>query len=737
MIPSSTQAGQVQDQANAMFADGLAFHRENRIEQAMHCYEKTLRLAPRHFGALHHVGIIAIQTGNYDGGAGFLRSALAINPDVAPAHLDLGNAYKEMGQHEQALASYGRALELGFDHPDLHYNRANALQAMERHQEALEAYDLALSAHPEDIEALNNRGTVLRALGRAQEALDSYERALALAPHNVDLLNNRGNALKDLARYGEAISCFDAALHVDPHSADAWFNRGVAEHARGEHDAALASYGRAIDIDPQLARAYHNRSTVLQHLKRYDDALADSQRALALKQDYQEAYKGCAAVLRSLKHYATGLASADMAVRLKPDDAHAHDLRGTILKDMKRLDEALEAHERALELAPNLNTAHQNRANVYLDMKRYEDAEAGYAQAIALDPARAEPYLNRGTVHAACGRYERALADYNAAIERNPELAGAYWNRSLLQLEHGHFKQGWIDHEWRWKTVHFENSIDQRDFKLPLWRGQPLAGKTIVLGSEQGLGDTLQCARFAPMLAARGATVVLEVQRALVGLLGTLEGVSEVLPRGAALPPADYWCPMMSIPLALEMEVDTIPAFPRYLESDPARRAQWADVLGPRRAPRVGLVWSGNPTHGNDASRSIAFAEFAAMLPEGPDYVSLMKDIRDADREAMVARPDVRCFSELLHDFTDTAALCDEVDLVVSVDTSVAHLAGALGRPVWILLPRVVDWRWMRERRDSPWYPSARLMRQQALNDWSTVREEVRSGLLALIGGAS
>ena len=509
----------------------------------------------------------------------------------------------------------------------------------------------------------------------------------------------------------------------------------MVEQARGEHEAALASYRRASGIDPQHARAFYQRSTVLHHLKRYDEALADCQQALALQQDYQEAYKSCATVLRALKHYATALGSADMAVRLKPDDDHAHDLRGTILKDMKRPLEALYAHERALALAPDMNSAHQNRANALLDLKRFAEAEAGYSDAIALDPARPEPYLNRGTVHAAAGNYEAALADYDAAIERNPDMAGAYWNRSLLHLEHGRFKQGWIDHEWRWKTVHFENSIDQRDVALPLWRGQCLDGKTIVLGSEQGLGDTLQCARFAPMLAARGATVILEVQRALVDLLGTVDGVRQVLPRGAALPPADYWCPLMSVPLALGIEADTIPAFPRYLDSDPAKRAAWAQRLGPRSAPRVGLVWSGNPTHGNDASRSIVFEEFAAMLPPGLEYVSLMKDIRPSDAAALAARPDVRCFAEHLHDFTDTAALCDELDLVVSVDTSVAHLAGALGRPTWILLPLVVDWRWMRERSDSPWYPSARLLRQSGVNDWSAVRREVRAGLAALLEG--
>jgi tetratricopeptide (TPR) repeat protein len=733
--PAGISIHDLNEQAHALFLGGVALHRENLLEQAMQAYEKVLRMVPGHVGALHHVGIIAIEAGSYEGGAGFLRSALAINAEIGAIHVDLGNAYKQLGQFDLALASYDRALALDGASADLHYSRGNALQALRRFEEALHEYEQALAMNPHDTQALNNRGVVLRELGRFEQALASYDRVLMLTPHCLDALNNRGNVLKELRRFDEALASFNAALFVDPASPDSWFNRGVTEHARGDHDDALASYGRAIDIDANFAQAYHNRSTVLHHLKRYDDALADCQQAIKLKPDYQEAYKSCAAVLRALKHFDTALGCADMAVRLLEDDAHAHDVRGTILKDVKRLEDALAAHERAIELEPRMVSAYQNLANVLRDQKRFAEAEATYTRAIELDNERPESYLNRGTVYAGYGDYARALADYDAALALDPRMAGAYWNRSLLHLEHGNFRQGWIDHEWRWKTPHFENSADSRNFMQPQWRGQALNGKTILLSSEQGFGDTIQCSRFATLLAARGATVIMEVQRGLVEMLSSIEGVSAVVARGDELPRFDYWCPMMSVPMALAMELEDIPAPAQYLRPDSCRMQAWAQRLGPQTQLRVGLVWSGNPTHGNDVSRSILFAQFMRMLPIGPEYVSLMKDVRDGDLAALGERGDVTLMNEHLHDFSDTAALCALMDVVVSVDTSVAHLAAALGRPTWILLPAIPDWRWLRDRRDSPWYPAVTLYRQRVLDDWSDVREEVHTNLQSLARG--
>jgi hypothetical protein len=268
-----------------------------------------------------------------------------------------------------------------------------------------------------------------------------------------------------------------------------------------------------------------------------------------------------------------------------------------------------------------------------------------------------------------------------------------------------------------------------------LWLGQQdLAGKTILLYAEQGLGDTLQFVRYVPLVAARGARVILEVQKPLLKLMQTLAGGAQVLAKGDPLPDFDFHCPLLSLPLAFKTTLATIPAPGAYLSSDPAREQEWRAMLGPARGPRVGLAWSGNPAHKNDHNRSIAFDKFAEMLTPACEFVSLQKEHREADARLLAASA-VRDLSAQLADFTDTAALCAAMDVVVAVDTSIAHLAGALGKQVWVLLPEASDWRWLVERSDSPWYAGARLYRQQLGEDWSAVLARVRADLEALADG--
>jgi Tfp pilus assembly protein PilF len=503
-----------------------------------------------------------------------------------------------------------------------------------------------------------------------------------------------------------------------------------------DEDAALAAYDQAIALDPGLAKAYNNRALILRRLKRYEEALRDCEMSIGLSPGYQEAHIGAGNVLRDLKRHEDALACYDEALRHGERDAGLIDLRGMTLRELRRYDEALEAHDEALQSDPNLANALQNRGNVLRDLGRFDEALACFEQALQMEPASAFAWVNQGAILAAMGRYEESLAKYDRAIALDPELAVAYWNRSLLHLEHGNFKDGWLDHEWRWQTPHFLNSPDIRPFDAPLWLGQEdLAGKSILLYSEQGFGDVLQCARYVPLLAARGATVILETHVPLAGLLARLDGVAQVIPRGQPVPATDWRCPMMSLPLAFGTELGTIPAPNHYLRADPARVAAWREVLGPASKPRVGLVWSGNPTHGNDSNRSLDFDRITALLSDRFEFFTLQRDVRPTDQVALDLDGRVRGFGHELKDFGDTAALCELMDVVVSVDTSVAHLGGALGRPTWVLLPAIADWRWLRERRDSPWYPSARLYRQPAPGAWDAALAEVKADLERFASG--
>jgi Tfp pilus assembly protein PilF len=468
----------------------------------------------------------------------------------------------------------------------------------------------------------------------------------------------------------------------------------------------------------------------LRRQKRYEEALRDCEMSIALSPDYQEAHIGAGNVLRDLKRHDAALACYDEALRHGERDAGLVDLRGMTLRELRRYDEALEAHEEALKSDPNLANALQNRGNVLRDLGRFDEALACFDQALRMEPASAQAWVNQGAILAAQGHYEAALARYDRALALDPTLAVARFNRSMLHLEHGNFRDGWRDHESRWQTPHFQNAPENRPFAAPLWLGQEdLAGKRILVVAEQGYGDALQFARYIPLLAARGATVILETHAPLAGLLARLDGVVEVIPRGHPVPATDWVCPAMSLPLAFGTELATIPAPRSYLTADPARVAAWREVLGAEDKPRVGLVWSGNPTHGNDHHRSLGFAQLTALLSDRFDFFSLQPGLRPEDCAAFEQDGRVRGFGHQLKDFSDTAALCELMDVVVTVDTSVAHLAGALGRPTWILLPAPADWRWLRERRDSPWYPSARLFRQPAAGRWDLALDQLRADL--------
>lgn len=724
-------AKSLQAQTHQLFAAGLEFHRQGQLDKAMLAYEQVLRLAPKHFEALHHVGIVAFQARNFTLAAGFIRSALAVNPDVASAHSNLGNALKEMRQFDDALQCYDRAISLEAGNADTYYNRGVVLQALRRFETALHSYDRALAMNANDEQAWNNRAVVLKTLEQYESALESAEQALSLNPNYVEAHSNRGNILRESGQFESALASYDRALGLLPDFADAHYNRGLVLHTLDRSDEAVASYDRALALDPGLAEAYNNRAIALQKLQRYEEALRDCERAIALRPDYIEAYRNRGRVLQEVGRPDAAAESFATVFSLDGDDADAYRLRALALKDARQYEAALECIDRAIALKPDELDMHLAKGVVLRHSKRYDAALESYGKAIALRPDHPAAYTNRGRLFDELNLLEAAMADYDKALALDPECAMARWNRGLLNLRIGRLAQGWRDYEYRWKAESLPVYKGKRSFTEPVWLGQePVAGKTILLHAEQGLGDTLQFCRYAPLLAQRGATVLLEVKGPLAGLLGSLAGVTQVLCRGDALPRFDFHCPLMSLPLAFGTELATIPNAVPYLSADPARVAHWSTVLGEKTKPRVGIVWNGNPQHQNDSQRSIALSEFMRLLSDRCEFVVLQKELKMLDKAVLGMKPNVRQFCDGINDFSDTAALCELVDVVVTVDTSVAHLAGALGRPVLVLLSsRAADWRWLMDRSDSPWYPSATLYRQQEEGDWAGVIEQVKSQL--------
>jgi tetratricopeptide (TPR) repeat protein len=472
-------------------------------------------------------------------------------------------------------------------------------------------------------------------------------------------------------------------------------NRGrTVKRASSRHEEVLAKHDRALALDPGSAQSHFNRGNALRALKRHKEALACYERALAIR----------------------------------PGHAGALYNRGNALRDLKRYEQALDSYNRALDIQPAHAAALNNRGIVLRALRRHEESLASYDRALALKPDDVGTLNNRGNVLLALKRHDEALASFQRALALKPDHAGAHWNEGLCRLITGDFGSGWRKYEWRWQRATFTSS--KRDFSEPLWLGdQPVAGKTVLLHAEQGFGDTIQFCRYASVVAALGAKVVLEAQPPLRALLASLDGPAQVVAKGEALPAFDYHCPLLSLPLAFDTRIDTVPSSIPYLRAPVDRVPRWAARLGTSAAPRVGIAWSGQPKHRNDHNRSIALASLLPLLGKGVQFVGLQKDVRSRDREILDRHRDLLNLGEELTDFADTAALISQLDLVIAVDTSVAHLAGALGKPVWVLLPFTPDWRWLLDRDDSPWYPTARLFRQPASGDWDSVVRKVVEAL--------
>jgi tetratricopeptide (TPR) repeat protein len=361
---------------------------------------------------------------------------------------------------------------------------------------------------------------------------------------------------------------------------------------------------------------------------------------------------------------------------------------------------------------------------------RYDEALASYSLALQICPDHAPAHHARALALQYLQRFDEALVGYQRAQQIKPSYAEAHFGEGVCRLLAGDFKEGWPKYEWRWRLKDF--AAARPLFAQPAWLGrEDVRGKTVLLHAEQGLGDTLHFCRYAPVLVEMGARVVLRVQAPLQTLLGSLKGVSQVVSEWEPLPEFDFHCPLLSLPLALNTAVlSDIPAPSSYLWADPEQIQYWQEKLGKAHKPKVGLVWSGNSKYKNDRHRSLPFNELKALFDLDLEFVSLQKEVKPSEMNALQASP-VLQVAEELQDFSDTAALVSLLDRVITVDTSVAHLAGALGKPVWILLPYAPDFRWLVGRNDSPWYPTAQLFRQPAFGDWSSVIADLKNALLA------
>ncbi|RKT27665.1 tetratricopeptide repeat protein [Paraburkholderia sp. RAU2J] len=562
-------------------------------------------------------------------------------------------------------------------------------------------------------------------------------------PQQLEYMLRQAVALQRNGAIVEAEELYREILELKPRHFDAltWLGELALQTGRPQEGSDLLK--KALAVNAKQAPVHSNLAYALNALQRYTEALASADRALALQANFPDALNNRGNALAGLNRPLDALAAFDRAIASMPQAAPFWNNRACLLRDMGRAGDALADLDHALALRPDYAAAWSNRGNVLTDMNRPQEAEHSYRRALELAPAFVDAWNNLGLAQTDLDQHAQALSSYERALALDPESVETRWNQSLCLLRMGRFEAGWRQYESRWERSRIKAA--RRGFAQPLWLGDfPLDGKTILLHAEQGLGDTLQFCRYAALVSKLGAKVVLEVPSSLMRLMTTLDGVGQLVEAGRPLPTFDCHCPLLSLPLAFRTDEASIPAFTPYLFADAEAARAWRERIDTQagRRLKVGLVWAGeNRSHVAelrriDERRSIALERFAPIF-EVPDvcFFSLQKGAAASQLRVSALSGRVVDYTEDLHDFADTAALVANLDLVISVDTSTAHLAGALGKPVWILNRFDTCWRWLLERSDTPWYPGARLFRQPALGDWDSVMRATREALSASAGG--
>jgi tetratricopeptide (TPR) repeat protein len=565
---------------------------------------------------------------------------------------------------------------------------------------------------------------------RYLDAQVSCQRSLGLDPNHSDAMNLM--ALLSLQSGQHELAAEWASRAIMQSAKPQYFlTLGIIRRRQGQLEEALKAFDRAVQLAPESAEGWRHFGNVLVDLNLLEQAVLSFQYALKYDARDGEAAERCGCVLFQLGKSEEALAYLGLAEQLQPDSAEASQVRGLALFSLKRFEEAAAAMQRAQTLEPQ-NADICNNLGVFLQrLGREAEALPHFDRAIKIRPNLLAAYTNKAHALGHLHRFDDALAVYNALEAVDPGNADARWSRSLVHLLTGNFEAGWAGREARWRASGL--SITRLTSPKPLWLGkEAVDGKTVLVHADEGLGDTIHFARYVPMLAARGARVILVVPDALCSLLSKLPGVFFCLPQSVGtLPPFEMHCPLSSLPLAFGTRLETIPSATPYLPAPPAQR--WEQRLGPRGKLRVGLAWSGNIKHREDHHRSLPLRALLPLLDCSATFVSLQKDVRPEDAAILRERADIIDLTADLTDFRETAALASCLDLVISVDSSVAHLAGALALPTWILLPYMPDYRWLLGREDSPWYPTARLFRQDAGRGYTSVIERLRAELNALV----
>jgi tetratricopeptide (TPR) repeat protein len=726
---------------NRALEQGLGLHRAGRLSEAEELYRQILVVDPNHADGLHLLGVIAHETGHDEAAVDLIGRAITRNSRVADFHCNIGAALQALGRLNEAKTHYRQAIRL----------------------------------NPKHAESYNNFGNALREQGKLDEAQRQFRRALSLRPGFADAHYNLGNALLDLGRTEEAIRHYQQAVELKPQFAKAHYNLGHALRGQGKLAEAAACYRQTLALEPTWAEAHRKLAALLRELDRPADAEACFRRAHENDPHTIDGLQEWAEILDQLGRDHEALQVRQDLCQLAPQQAKHWFELGLALQKAYRAADARDAYLRAQELDPNYPHLRNNLAASYIDLEQPQPAiailepmiggqcrdalslinlgiayrqifelkrsAAIFERAIEVDSSNPLACSNYGLTLKELQRWSEAQALFERALAVDPDFVGARWNLAMTQLLRGDYAQGWINHEARWQGSPELRSKPFGGLTQPVWDGAPLAGKTLFVWGEQGFGDALQFARYVPMIAER---VKREGGRMLYCCFGQLlplfrrsfEGCFEVIIPDTyrPLPKFDYHCPLLSLPLRFGTTLDTLPAQTPYLVLNQQKVEAWRTRLADERRLKVGLVWTGKPTHQRNPFRAVGLDAYAAAFKRLSNvaFYSLQFDAAQDIQKAKANGFQIVDYTPEMSDYDDSAAFTRNMDLIITICTSAAHLAGAIAAPTWLLLDVNPHWVWLTERSDSPWYPTLTLYRQSGYREWGPVMARVEADLAKL-----
>ncbi len=733
-----------------MLQQAVSHQQAGRLTDAERCYRAILHTHPQHPEANYHLGALAAQVNLHAAGLPYFKAALEADPKQERYWLGYSNALMQAGAGDDAYQVLEQGRRQGL--------REAAVEALlarwantpgQQEIDALVTLFTALNFNAAllNAQAMTVRypqhgfgwkvlGAVLQRMGRDNDALAPMQKAAALSPNDAGTHYNLGVALMGLGRPDEAEASFLHALQLQPDFADAHYNLALTRKQLGRLNEAETAYRLAIQFKPDFAMAHCNLGGILHELGRLDEAGASYRLAIQLNPDYAEAHNNLGNILQELERLDEAAASYRRAIRIKPEYPEAYINLGVILKQQGRAAEAAASFLRALQLNPDYAEAHSNLGVILKEQGRAAEAEASFLRALQIKPGYAEAHSNFGNLLQELGRLDEAEARYRLALQLKPDYAEAHCSLGYTLLLAGRLSEGWQKYEYRWEGGSPKPARPATS--LPQWRGQtPATGDSILIFGEQGLGDKLQFSRYLPLLAERfSGRVGVVVPSPLLTLFRRSFQAVEVMDS----PPADqsvwqWHCPLLSLPLAFNTALDTIPNRVPYLVAEPTRVAYWKSRIAaldlPSSTRKIGMVWKPGSLMKDAALRSLTLQQLAPLLNlPGSTFFNLQKE-PDQNKLPWVAAGKLLDWADEFDDFDETAALIMNLDLVIAVDTSVAHLAGALGKPTWLFNRYASEWRWMRDRTDTLWYPTMRIFTQQTAGVWDEVVERVCAALCA------